>query len=171
MKSAVKPPFTPLQITLTASCECSGLPSASRRCGNRRCACRRRTPCRAAGRRPRRTSDRRHDARRRPARPRAHHDLRLGLQGAQAERVHVLDPDLLALDLLEGDRALQTETQVMVKREDEQAFAELNGAYLKFVEDAAPAASTRSSTPTSASPISASPARTWSRCTRTTPSA
>jgi GTP cyclohydrolase I len=24
----------------------------------------------------------------------------------------------------------------MVKREDEQAFAELNGAYLKFVEDA-----------------------------------
>ena len=34
-------------------------------------------------------------------------------------------------------RALQTETQVMVKREDEQAFAELNGAHLKFVEDAA----------------------------------
>ncbi len=33
--------------------------------------------------------------------------------------------------------ALQTETQVMVKREDEQAFAELNGSYLKFVEDAA----------------------------------
>jgi len=33
--------------------------------------------------------------------------------------------------------ALRTETQVMVKREDEQAFAELNGAYLKFVEDAA----------------------------------
>ena len=25
----------------------------------------------------------------------------------------------------------------MVKREDEQAFAELNGAYIKFVEDAA----------------------------------
>jgi len=41
--------------------------------------------------------------------------------------------DLHALCL----RALQTETQVMVKREDEQAFAELNGAYLKFVEDAA----------------------------------
>jgi GTP cyclohydrolase I len=34
-------------------------------------------------------------------------------------------------------RALKTETQVMVKREDEQAFAELNGAELKFVEDAA----------------------------------
>jgi GTP cyclohydrolase I len=34
-------------------------------------------------------------------------------------------------------RALRTETQVMVKREDEQAFAELNGAHLKFVEDAA----------------------------------
>lgn len=33
--------------------------------------------------------------------------------------------------------ALKTETQVMVKREDEQAFAELNGAYIKFVEDAA----------------------------------
>ena len=32
--------------------------------------------------------------------------------------------------------ALQTETQVMVKREDEQAFAELNAAFLKFVEDA-----------------------------------
>lgn len=34
-------------------------------------------------------------------------------------------------------KALKTETQVMVKREDEQAFAELNGAHLKFVEDAA----------------------------------
>jgi GTP cyclohydrolase I len=33
--------------------------------------------------------------------------------------------------------ALQTETQVMVKREDEQAFAEMNGASTKFVEDAA----------------------------------
>lgn len=33
--------------------------------------------------------------------------------------------------------ALQTETQVMVKREDEQAFAEMNAAYQKFVEDAA----------------------------------
>ena len=36
-----------------------------------------------------------------------------------------------------GIDALQTETQVMVKREDEQAFAELNGSNLKFVEDAA----------------------------------
>jgi GTP cyclohydrolase I len=34
-------------------------------------------------------------------------------------------------------KGLQTEPQVMVKREDEQAFAELNGAYSKFVEDAA----------------------------------
>lgn len=34
-------------------------------------------------------------------------------------------------------RALSTETQVMVLREDEQAFAELNGSYPKFVEDAA----------------------------------
>ena len=40
-------------------------------------------------------------------------------------------------DLLEHCRkALHTETQVMVKREDEQAFAELNGSHLKFVEDA-----------------------------------
>jgi len=35
------------------------------------------------------------------------------------------------------ERALRTETQVMVKREDEQAFAEMNGAQTKFVEDAA----------------------------------
>ncbi len=34
-------------------------------------------------------------------------------------------------------KALLTETQVMVKREDEQAFAELNGEQTKFVEDAA----------------------------------
>ena len=34
-------------------------------------------------------------------------------------------------------KALKTETQVMVKRVDEQAFAEMNGAYLKFAEDAA----------------------------------
>jgi GTP cyclohydrolase I len=34
-------------------------------------------------------------------------------------------------------KALSTETQVMVKREDEQAFAELSGAHVKFVEDAA----------------------------------
>ena len=34
------------------------------------------------------------------------------------------------------DKALHTETQVIVKREDEMAFAELNGSYLKFVEDA-----------------------------------
>lgn len=35
------------------------------------------------------------------------------------------------------EAAVKTETQVMVKREDEQAFAELNGANTKFVEDAA----------------------------------
>lgn len=34
------------------------------------------------------------------------------------------------------EKALLTETQVMVRREDEQAFAELNGAQVKFVEDA-----------------------------------
>jgi GTP cyclohydrolase I len=32
--------------------------------------------------------------------------------------------------------AIRTETQVMVKREDEQAFAELNGSHPIFVEDA-----------------------------------
>lgn len=35
------------------------------------------------------------------------------------------------------EEALKTETQVMVKREDEQAFAEMNGSQVKFVEDAA----------------------------------
>jgi len=34
-------------------------------------------------------------------------------------------------------QAVPTETQVMVKREDEQAFAELNAANPIFVEDAA----------------------------------
>jgi GTP cyclohydrolase I len=47
------------------------------------------------------------------------------------EAIFVEDLVDLSLD------ALQTETQVMVRREDEQAFAELNGAYQKFVEDAA----------------------------------
>jgi GTP cyclohydrolase I len=46
--------------------------------------------------------------------------------------------DLHIEELVEMARqALQTETQVLVKREDEQAFAEMNGAYVKFVEDAA----------------------------------
>lgn len=49
----------------------------------------------------------------------------------QGEHVSIEDMHALCL------KALQTETQVMVKREDEQAFAELNGAYEKFVEDAA----------------------------------
>ena len=35
------------------------------------------------------------------------------------------------------NKALLTETQVMVRREDEQAFAELNAQQTKFVEDAA----------------------------------
>jgi GTP cyclohydrolase IB len=54
-------------------------------------------------------------------------------------RVEVM-PDLdLALEdvIVHLRNALVTETQVMVKREDEQAFAELNGAHVKFVEDAA----------------------------------
>lgn len=52
-----------------------------------------------------------------------------------------LDPDAGCLwfeDLIEAcRRAVPTETQVMVKREDEQAFAELNAANPIFVEDAA----------------------------------
>jgi GTP cyclohydrolase I len=41
-------------------------------------------------------------------------------------------------DLIDMARAaVPTETQVMVKREDEQAFAELNAANPIFVEDAA----------------------------------
>ena len=46
-------------------------------------------------------------------------------------------PVLLFEDLIEAcRRAIPTETQVMVKREDEQAFAELNGSNPIFVEDA-----------------------------------
>lgn len=53
--------------------------------------------------------------------------------------VQIADGAHLAIEDLRDHclRALKTETQVMVKREDEQAFAELNGAYMKFVEDAA----------------------------------
>ncbi|MEX0318404.1 MAG: GTP cyclohydrolase FolE2 [Ruegeria sp.] len=53
----------------------------------------------------------------------------------------VVDPDADCLwfeDLIAlCRRAVPTETQVMVKREDEQAFAELNAANPIFVEDAA----------------------------------
>ncbi|MBN2631836.1 MAG: GTP cyclohydrolase I FolE2 [Rhodobacteraceae bacterium] len=50
----------------------------------------------------------------------------------------VLTGDLALEDLIEMARAgVVTETQVMVKREDEQAFAELNAANPIFVEDAA----------------------------------
>jgi len=53
----------------------------------------------------------------------------------------LLDQDAQCLwfeDLIEAcRRAVPTETQVMVKREDEQAFAELNAANPIFVEDAA----------------------------------
>lgn len=49
-----------------------------------------------------------------------------------------LNKEMFIDDLVEICReALQTETQVIVKREDEQAFAEMNGAFQKFVEDAA----------------------------------
>lgn len=48
------------------------------------------------------------------------------------------DADLWFEDLIDLARAaVPTETQVMVKREDEQAFAELNAANPIFVEDAA----------------------------------
>ncbi len=56
---------------------------------------------------------------------------RITLEEAEGRKIWIEDVHALCL------RALQTATQVMVKREDEQAFAELNGAYLKFVEDAA----------------------------------
>jgi GTP cyclohydrolase I len=54
-------------------------------------------------------------------------------------RVELADSQTLAIEDLHAHcaAALRTETQVMVKREDEQAFAELNGSHLKFVEDAA----------------------------------
>ncbi|MEL6169626.1 MAG: GTP cyclohydrolase FolE2 [Pseudomonadota bacterium] len=52
-----------------------------------------------------------------------------------------LDPDATAMPIEDlvalCRRAVPTETQVMVKREDEQAFAELNAANPIFVEDAA----------------------------------
>jgi len=56
---------------------------------------------------------------------------RVSVEIARDARLAIEDVQELCLD------ALKTETQVMVKREDEQAFAELNGAYTKFVEDAA----------------------------------
>jgi GTP cyclohydrolase I len=59
-------------------------------------------------------------------------------QRSVAEVTVALRDQFFVEDLVQICRtALKTETQVMVKREDEQAFAELNGAYQKFVEDAA----------------------------------
>lgn len=59
-------------------------------------------------------------------------------QRSVASVVAELRDDIFVDQLIKLCRyALQTETQVMVKREDEQAFAELNGANQKFVEDAA----------------------------------
>jgi len=53
--------------------------------------------------------------------------------------VEVAAGEVITVEELQAicDRALETETQAMVKREDEQAFAEMNGAQTKFVEDAA----------------------------------
>ena len=52
--------------------------------------------------------------------------------------IDMAQPCLWFEDLIELCRgAVPTETQVMVKREDEQAFAELNAAHPIFVEDAA----------------------------------
>jgi GTP cyclohydrolase I len=56
---------------------------------------------------------------------------RVVIEEVKGKRIWIEDIHALCL------AALRTETQVMVKREDEQAFAELNGAHLKFVEDAA----------------------------------
>ena len=54
-------------------------------------------------------------------------------------RISVEVDDIVWIEDLQEicEAALKTETQVIVKREDEMAFAEMNGAYLKFVEDAA----------------------------------
>ena len=66
-----------------------------------------------------------------------------GIPHSQRSKARVLaelseDSNLTIEDLVSHcANALKTETQVMVRREDEQAFAELNGAYIKFVEDAA----------------------------------
>ena len=56
---------------------------------------------------------------------------RVSVEVAKKEHITIEEIQQLCL------AALKTETQVMVKREDEQAFAEMNGAYSKFVEDAA----------------------------------
>lgn len=59
-------------------------------------------------------------------------------QRSVADVTVALRDEFFVEDLVQVCRnALKTETQVMVKREDEQAFAELNGTYQKFVEDAA----------------------------------
>ncbi|MGH8020923.1 MAG: GTP cyclohydrolase FolE2 [Opitutaceae bacterium] len=57
--------------------------------------------------------------------------MRVNVEVAEGKRLAIEDLQQLCI------RALNTETQVMVKREDEQAFAEMNGAHIKFVEDAA----------------------------------
>jgi GTP cyclohydrolase I len=64
--------------------------------------------------------------------------------------------------------ALQTPVQTAVKREDEQAFALLNGENLMFCEDAARRIRPRSRR-TSTSPISGFAPRTRKACIRTTP--
>jgi GTP cyclohydrolase I len=65
-----------------------------------------------------------------PHSQRSHADVRVVLSTAQVEL-----PILALIDDIE--RALGTPVQSAVKREDEQAFAALNGANLMFCEDAA----------------------------------
>lgn len=54
-------------------------------------------------------------------------------------RVSILFEDLVWIEDIHDlcKKVLKTETLVFCKREDEQAFAEMNGANVKFVEDAA----------------------------------
>lgn len=54
-------------------------------------------------------------------------------------RISILFNDLVWIEDIHDicKRSLKTETLVFCKREDEQAFAEMNGANVKFVEDAA----------------------------------
>lgn len=55
---------------------------------------------------------------------------RVGVEVEKGEHLPIEDIHAHCLE------ALKTETQTMVRREDEQAFAELNGAHAKFIEDA-----------------------------------
>ena len=66
------------------------------------------------------------------------HELPTLLSQRSVARISIKFEDTIFIEEIQEicEKALKTETQVIVKREDEMAFAELNGSYLKFVEDA-----------------------------------